>query len=63
MTHPSAFNEFSPTKAGPATAGALFGGMLPTRQVIQEGIQKVLQGQDVDSVAKDTRTPKPAWTR
>ncbi len=50
-----AFWQLLNTKAGPATAGALFGGMLPTRQVIQEGIQKVLQGQDVDSVAKDTK--------
>jgi len=50
-----AFRQLLNTKAGPATAGALFGGMLPTRQVIQEGIQKVLQGQDVDSVAKDTK--------
>ena len=50
-----AFRQLLNTKASPATAGALFGGLLPARQIIQEGLQKVLQGQDVDAVTRDTK--------
>ena len=46
-----AFNQLLKTVPNVANAGALSGAIIPMRAVIEQGIQKVLGGQDVSNVA------------
>jgi sn-glycerol 3-phosphate transport system substrate-binding protein len=46
-----AFYQLLKTVPNPANAGALNGAMIETRAAIEQGIQKVLGGQSVASVA------------
>ena len=47
-----AFNQLLSTKPNIANAGALTGANIQMRTIIEQNIQKVLSGQDVDEVAK-----------
>ncbi len=50
-----AFRQLLSTTPNTASAGALFGGFIETRRIVEESIQKVLQGQDVDATLKDAK--------
>ena len=51
-----AFNQLTQTKATAATAGALNGAALQTRQIIEQGLQKVLSGASPDAALAETKT-------
>lgn len=50
-----AFNQLTKTVANPASAGGLNGAAIQTRQIIEQGIQKVLGGSSVDAALKETK--------
>ncbi len=50
-----AFNQLLTTKSNVANAGALSGVAIQTRTLVEQGMQKVMQGASVESVAKDTK--------
>lgn len=51
-----AFNQLLETEANSATAGALMGPFPEVRTIIEEAIQRVLNGQDVDTVLAEAKT-------
>ncbi len=52
----TAFDQLLNTIPNSATAGALMGSFLDTRTIIEEAIQKVLQGGDVTSAMEEAKT-------
>ena len=48
-----AFNQLLRTTPNVATSGALIGSFIPVRKIIEETIQKVLQGKGVDDAAAE----------
>ena len=50
-----AFNQLTKTVPSPATAGGLNGAAIQTRKIVEEGIQKVLNGTPVADAMKDTK--------
>ncbi|MFC6591079.1 ABC transporter substrate-binding protein [Deinococcus lacus] len=50
-----AFEQLTETKPSPATAGGLNGAALETRKIVEEGVQKILNGSDVDSAVQETQ--------
>lgn len=50
-----AFNQLTRTVPSPATAGGLNGAAIQTRKIIEEGIQKVLNGASVDAALRETK--------
>lgn len=50
-----AFNQLTKTIPSPATAGGLNGAAIQTRKIIEEGIQKVLNGTSVAEAMQDTK--------
>lgn len=50
------FNQLTQTIPSPATAGGLNGAAIQTRQIIEQGIQKVLGGTPVDAALAETKT-------
>ena len=50
-----AFDQLTQTIPNQATAGALMGSFLETRTIIEEAIQRVLQGADVESTLADAK--------
>ena len=50
-----AFNQLTQTKPSPATAGGLNGAAIETRKIIEEGLQKVLNGTPVDTALAETK--------
>ena len=50
-----AFNQLTKTVPGTATAGGLNGAAIQTRKIMEEGVQKVLAGQNVDAALKETK--------
>ncbi len=52
----AAFNQLLTTTPNVASAGALNGTAIQTRNIIEQGLQKVTSGQSVASVAADTNT-------
>ncbi|MDV6375773.1 ABC transporter substrate-binding protein [Deinococcus arenicola] len=51
-----AFNQLTQTVPSPATAGGLNGAAIQTRKIIEEGVQKVLNGTSVDAALKEAKT-------
>ena len=51
-----AFNQLLETESNSATAGALMGPFPEVRTIIEEAIQRVLNGQDVDTVLEEAKT-------
>lgn len=51
-----AFNQLTKTVPSPATAGGLNGAAIQTRKIIEEGVQKVLNGASVDAALKEAKT-------
>lgn len=58
-----AFNQLLQTKQNTASAGGLNGAAIQTRKIVEEGIQKVLNGQSVDVALKDTKARADAALR
>lgn len=52
----TAFDQLLNTIPNSATAGALMGSFLDTRTIIEEAIQKVLQGGDVNAAMEEAKT-------
>jgi len=50
-----AFNQLTQTVPSAATAGGLNGAAIQTRQIIEEGLQKVLGGASVDAALRETK--------
>ena len=50
-----AFNQLTRTVPSAATAGGLNGAAIQTRKIMEEGVQKVLAGQNVDAALKETK--------
>ncbi|TDE86175.1 ABC transporter substrate-binding protein [Deinococcus sp. S9] len=50
-----AFNQLTQTVPSPATAGSLNGAAIQTRKIIEEGLQKVLNGTPVDAALRETK--------
>ena len=50
-----AFNQLEETQTVPATAGALIGPFPEVRTIIEEAIQKVLNGQEVDAALEEAK--------
>ncbi|GAA0503478.1 ABC transporter substrate-binding protein [Deinococcus depolymerans] len=50
-----AFNQLTRTVPSAATAGGLNGAAIQTRRIMEEGVQKVLGGQNVDAALKETK--------
>ncbi|GAA5436781.1 ABC transporter substrate-binding protein [Deinococcus aquaticus] len=50
-----AFNQLTRTVPSAATAGGLNGAAIQTRKIMEEGVQKVLGGQNVDAALKETK--------
>lgn len=51
----TAFNQLLETKVNTASGGALLGSLLDTRTIVEEAIQKVLNGGDVDASLKEAK--------
>ena len=51
----TAFDQLLNTVPNPASAGALMGSFLDTRTIIEEAIQKVLQGTDVQAAMEEAK--------
>ena len=51
-----AFNQLTKTVPSSATAGGLNGAAIQTRKIVEEGIQKVLNGGSVADAMRDTKT-------
>lgn len=51
-----AFNQQTNTVPSPATAGALTGAGPQTRKIVEEALQKVLNGTSVDAALKEAKT-------
>ncbi|MCA1755762.1 MAG: ABC transporter substrate-binding protein [Spirochaeta sp.] len=51
----TAFDQLLNTKPNSATAGALMGSFLETRTIIEEAVQKVLQGTDVEEAMEEAK--------
>ena len=50
-----AFTQLEETQTVPATAGALIGPFPEVRTIIEEAIQKVLNGQEVDAALEEAK--------
>lgn len=50
-----AFNQLLETKTNKATAGAVAGTLLDNRSIIEEAIQKIIQGADVEASLKEAK--------
>lgn len=51
----AAFNQLLETKTNDATAGALLGSFLDTRTIIEEALQKILNGADVEQALSEAK--------